>query len=54
MKMEAYKSSVDKFYSQEDLAQWAHATKANRWRSYLVMAGGTIQHEHSYLPYVWN
>ena len=37
----SYKSSVDKFYSQEDLAQWAEATKAKPGDLILVMAGGT-------------
>ena len=37
----SFKSSVDKFYSQEDLAQWATATKANPGDLILIMAGGT-------------
>ena len=37
----SYKSSVDKFYSQEDLAQWAKATKAKPGDLILVMAGAT-------------
>ncbi len=37
----SYKSSVDKFYSQEDLAQWAGATKAQAGDLMLVMAGAT-------------
>ncbi|WP_268223165.1 aspartate--tRNA ligase [Sinomicrobium oceani] len=34
------KSSVDKFYSEEDLAQWASATGASPGDLILVMAGG--------------
>lgn len=37
----SYKSSVDKFYTQEDLAQWAKATGANASDLILVMAGNT-------------
>ena len=37
----SYKSSVDKFYTQEDLAQWAKASGANAGDLILVMAGGT-------------
>ena len=37
----SYKSSVDKFYNQEDLAQWARATNAKAGDLILVMAGGT-------------
>lgn len=37
----SFKSSVDKFYSQEDLAQWATATNANPGDLILIMAGGT-------------
>ena len=37
----SFKSSVDKFYSQDDLAQWATATKANPGDLILIMAGGT-------------
>ena len=36
-----YKSSVDKFYTQEDLAQWAKASGANAGDLILVMAGDT-------------
>jgi aspartyl-tRNA synthetase len=38
---ESYKSSVDKFYTQEDLAQWAKACGANAGDLILVMAGDT-------------
>ena len=37
----SYKSSVDKFYTQEDLAQWAKASGANEGDLLLVMAGDT-------------
>ena len=37
----SYKSSVDKFYTQEDLAQWAKASGANAGDLILVMAGDT-------------
>jgi len=37
----SYKSSVDKFYNQDDLAQWAAATNAKAGDLILVMAGGT-------------
>ena len=37
----SYKSSVDKFYTQNDLAQWAGATKAEAGDLILVMAGAT-------------
>jgi len=37
----SYKSSVDKFYNQDDLAQWAAATNAKPGDLILVMAGGT-------------
>ncbi len=37
----SYKSSVDKFYTQEDLAQWAKASGANAGDLLLVMAGDT-------------
>ena len=37
----SYKSSVDKFYTQEDLAQWAKATGASPGDLLLVMAGDT-------------
>ena len=37
----SYKSSVDKFYGQEDLAQWAKASGANAGDLILVMAGDT-------------
>ncbi len=36
-----YKSSVDKFYSQEDLAAWATRTHAKKGDLILVMAGET-------------
>ena len=29
----SFKSSVDKFYDQEDLAKWAEVTGAKSWRS---------------------
>ncbi len=35
----SYKSSVDKFYSNEDLAQWAEATGAQKGDLMVVMAG---------------
>jgi aspartyl-tRNA synthetase len=38
----SFKSSVDKFYSQEDLAQWAAATDAKAGDLILVMAGKTL------------
>ncbi len=34
-----YKSSVDKFYDQEDLAKWAEATEANEGDLILVLSG---------------
>ena len=37
----SYKSSVDKFYGQEDLAKWAKASGANAGDLILVMAGDT-------------
>ena len=37
----SYKSSVDKLYGQEDLAQWAKASGANAGDLILVMAGDT-------------
>ncbi|MEN8769494.1 MAG: aspartate--tRNA ligase [Candidatus Arcticimaribacter sp.] len=37
----SYKSSVDKFYGQEDLAQWAKASGATAGDLILVMAGDT-------------
>ncbi|MGB1448903.1 MAG: aspartate--tRNA ligase [Flavobacteriaceae bacterium] len=37
----SYKSSVDKFYSADDLAQWAKATGAKAGDLILVMAGDT-------------
>ena len=37
----SFKSSVDKFYGQEDLAQWAKASGANAGDLILVMAGDT-------------
>ncbi|MDG1054220.1 MAG: aspartate--tRNA ligase [Flavobacteriaceae bacterium] len=37
----SYKSSVDKFYGQEDLAQWAKASGANAGDLIIVMAGDT-------------
>ena len=38
----SFKSSVDKFYSQDDLAQWAAATDAKAGDLILVMAGKTL------------
>ena len=35
----SYKSSVDKFFGQEDLAAWAHATEANPGDLILVLSG---------------
>jgi len=35
----SYKSSVDKFYSQEDLAEWAERTNAKKGDLILIMAG---------------
>ena len=35
----SYKSSVDKFYSQEDLAEWAERTQAKKGDLILIMAG---------------
>lgn len=35
----SFKSSVDKFYSQEDLAKWAEDVKANRGDLLLLMSG---------------
>jgi len=35
----SYKSSVDKFYSQEDLAEWAERTQAQKGDLILIMAG---------------
>ena len=35
----SYKSSVDKFFGQEDLAAWAHATDANTGDLILVLSG---------------
>tara|TARA_S200000501_G_scaffold377896_1_gene438032 strand:- start:310 stop:2055 length:1746 start_codon:yes stop_codon:yes gene_type:complete len=35
----SYKSSVDKFFGQEDLAAWAHATDANPGDLILVLSG---------------
>ena len=37
----SYKSSVDKFFGQEDLATWAHATEANPGDLILVLSGHT-------------
>jgi len=37
----SYKSSVDKFYTQEDLAEWAKASGASTGDLILVMAGDT-------------
>ena len=37
----SFKSSVDKFYGQEDLAQWAKASSATAGDLILVMAGDT-------------
>ena len=39
----SYKSSVDKFYTQEDLAQWANASAASAGDLILVMAGDTYK-----------
>ena len=39
----SFKSSVDKFYAQEDLAQWAAATSAQAGDLIVVMAGPTDQ-----------
>ena len=39
MKTEAFKSSVDKFFSQEDLAAWAERLKAKKGDLMLIMAG---------------
>ncbi|MEM8927759.1 MAG: aspartate--tRNA ligase [Bacteroidota bacterium] len=36
-----YKSSVDKFYNQDDLAQWAKATGAKKGDLILVLSGDT-------------
>ena len=36
-----YKSSVDKFYDQEDLAKWAQATKAKPGDMIFVLSGST-------------
>ena len=35
----SYKSSVDKFFGQEDLSAWAHATEANPGDLILVLSG---------------
>ena len=35
----SYKSSVDKFFGQEDLAAWAHATEASLGDLILVLSG---------------
>lgn len=37
----SYKSSVDKFFGQEDLAAWAHASDANPGDLILVLSGNT-------------
>ena len=37
----SYKSSVDKFFGQEDLAAWAHATEASLGDLILVLSGST-------------
>jgi aspartyl-tRNA synthetase len=37
----SYKSSVDKFFNQEDLAQWAQATDAESGDLILVLSGDT-------------
>ncbi len=37
----SFKSSVDKFYTQEDLAQWAEKLQANKGDLMLIMAGAT-------------
>jgi aspartyl-tRNA synthetase len=39
----SYKSSVDKFYSQEDLAKWASACQAKAGDIILVLSGGKAQ-----------
>ena len=39
----SYKSSVDKFYSQEDLATWASACQAKAGDIILVLSGGKAQ-----------
>ena len=39
----SYKSSVDKFYSQEDLAAWASACQAKAGDIILVLSGGKAQ-----------
>ena len=39
----SYKSSVDKFYSQEDLAAWASACHAKKGDIILVLSGGKAQ-----------
>lgn len=39
----SFKSSVDKFYSQEDLKAWAEVTGANPGDLMLVMAGDTLK-----------
>ena len=39
----SYKSSVDKFFSQEDLAAWASACKAKAGDLILVLSGGKAQ-----------
>ena len=41
------KSSVDKFYSEEDLKNWAEKTGANPGDLILVMAGGCYQDQNS-------
>lgn len=38
-----YKSSVDKFYDQEDLAKWAHATGASNGDLICVLSGEKIK-----------
>jgi len=39
----SYKSSVDKFYTQEDLATWAKATGAGKGDLICVLSGGTME-----------
>jgi aspartyl-tRNA synthetase len=38
-----YKSSVDKFYNQEDLAKWAEATGANKGDLICILSGETTK-----------
>jgi aspartyl-tRNA synthetase len=39
----SYKSSVDKFYNQDDLAKWAHATGAKAGDLICVLSGDTLK-----------